>query len=67
MGHPLPVLHWLNDPLSHQMAPTYINRKVGNRVEKKKPKQHSVQFKVMVVLEASKGEKAEGEIARAYE
>ena len=49
------------------MAPTYINRKVGNRVEKKKPKQHSVQFKVMVVLEASKGEKAEGEIARAYE
>lgn len=36
-------------------------------MEKKKPKQHSAQFKVTVVLEPLKGEKAEGEIARAYE
>jgi transposase len=33
---------------------------------KKKPKQYSAQFKFTVVLEALKGEKAEGEIARAY-
>ena len=34
---------------------------------KKKSKRHSAQFKFTVVLEALKGEKAEGEIARAYE
>jgi transposase-like protein len=33
---------------------------------KKKPKQYSAQFKFTVVLEALKGEKGEGEIARAY-
>lgn len=36
-------------------------------MEKKKPKQHSAQFKFTVVLEALKGERAEGEFARAYE
>lgn len=34
---------------------------------KKKSKRYSAQFKFTVVLEALKGEKAEGEIARAYE
>jgi transposase len=33
---------------------------------KKKAKQYSAQFKFTVVLEAFSGEKAEGEIARAY-
>ena len=33
---------------------------------KKKTKQYSAQFKFTVVLEAFRGEKAEGEIARAY-
>jgi transposase-like protein len=33
---------------------------------KKKPKKYSAQFKFTVVLEALKGEKMEGEIARAY-
>jgi hypothetical protein len=34
---------------------------------RKKPKRYSAQFKFTVVLEALKGEKAEGEIAGAYE
>jgi transposase len=34
---------------------------------KKRSKRYSPQFKFTVVLEALKGEKAEGEIARAYE